>query len=61
MPLYHLLRDEGADHAKKFYVSCCLPDDGPVVEAVGDSRRKAEQAAAAELLKLLTEETAALG
>lgn len=55
LPEYELQREEGADHAKKFHVSCTLLDDGTVVEATGASRRKAEQAAAERLLKLLGE------
>jgi len=50
LPEYHLLREEGADHAKKFHVQCRISDDLNSVEAVGDSRRKAEQAAAAKVL-----------
>jgi ribonuclease-3 len=53
LPEYELQREEGADHAKKFHVSCTLPDDHTVVEAAGNSRRKAEQAAAMLLLQLL--------
>lgn len=55
LPEYELFREEGADHAKKFHVSCTLPDDGTVVEAVGNSRRKAEQAAAKQVMQLLRE------
>lgn len=54
LPEYHLDREEGADHAKKFHVVCRLPDDGTRVEASGASRRKAEQAAAARTLKHLS-------
>jgi ribonuclease-3 len=57
LPEYELTREEGADHAKKFHVSCTLPDDHTVVEANGSSRRKAEQAAAKLLLQLLGEKT----
>ncbi|MCH5378117.1 MAG: ribonuclease III [Planctomycetes bacterium] len=53
LPEYVLERDEGADHAKKFYVSCRLPDSGIQVERTGTSRRKAEQAAAAAALETL--------
>lgn len=56
LPDYSLLREEGADHAKKFHVSCRLPDDGTVMEASGTSRRKAEQAAATEVLGLLRQQ-----
>jgi ribonuclease-3 len=57
LPEYELSREEGADHAKKFHVSCTLPDDGTVVEAAGNSRRKAEQAAARQVLTLLEEKS----
>lgn len=55
LPEYALQNEEGADHAKKFYVSCYLADDGTMVEESGQSRRKAEQAAAARILELLQE------
>lgn len=58
IPEYALQREEGADHAKKFHVSCRLPDDDTVVEASGGSRRKAEQAAATRVLQLLQESAA---
>jgi ribonuclease-3 len=59
LPEYTLLREEGADHAKKFHVQCTVADDGGVVEAAGSSRRRAEQAAAAKMLELLQEAFAA--
>jgi ribonuclease-3 len=53
LPQYSMVGEEGADHAKKFHVSCRLTDDGTVVEESGRSRRKAEQAAASRILELL--------
>ena len=53
LPEYVLLREEGADHAKKFHVRCRIVDDDNVIEASGNSRRKAEQAAAAKALEYL--------
>ena len=50
LPEYALLREEGADHAKKFPVAGRLPDADTTVTADGRSRRKAEQAAAGLLL-----------
>lgn len=50
LPEYELVREEGADHAKTFHVMCRLPPLGLEVVATGDSRRKAEQAAAGNLL-----------
>ncbi len=55
LPEYELLREEGAEHAKRFFVRCRLPDSGREVEAEGGSRRKAEQKAAAGILSELTE------
>ena len=55
LPVYTLHREEGVDHAKTFYVQCQLPDDGLMVEASGNSRRKAEQAAAERVLIELTD------
>lgn len=54
LPEYRLIAEVGAEHAKKFTVHCILPDSSDVAEAIGDSRRKAEQAAAAEMLDQLT-------
>ena len=50
LPIYTLELEEGADHAKTFHVSCSLIDDGRSVSASGSGRRKAEQAAASEML-----------
>ena len=55
LPAYTLLREEGADHAKMFHVQCGLVDGEARTVAAGGSRRKAEQMAADELLKLLTD------
>jgi len=54
LPVYELERQEGADHARKFYVRCFLPDDHVQVIAEGNSRRKAEQSAAGQLLTLVS-------
>lgn len=50
LPVYELVGEEGAEHAKRFHVSCRLEDADVVATAKGTSRRKAEQAAAKELL-----------
>ena len=55
LPEYELQREEGADHAKKFFVTCRIPDDGTEIEASGNSRRNTEQTAAQEVLSLLIE------
>ncbi len=49
LPVYELEFEEGAAHAKTFYVSCTL-DDGMRSEADGSSRSAAEQSAAETLL-----------
>jgi len=53
LPEYDLVSEEGADHAKVFRVVCRLTDDGIAAEECGQSRRKAEQAAAARVLQTL--------
>jgi len=55
IPVYHLQREEGADHAKRFYVICRLQDEDAEVESSGSSRRSAEQAAATLVLRQLQE------
>lgn len=50
LPVYELVAEEGAEHAKRFHVTCRLEDAELAATAVGTSRRKAEQAAADELL-----------
>jgi ribonuclease-3 len=55
LPDYRLIAEEGAEHAKKFTVQVCLADTEEGAEATGDSRRRAEQAAASGMLELLAE------
>lgn len=50
LPVYELVNEEGAEHAKRFNVVCRLEDSGFEAEATGTSRRKAEQAAADAVL-----------
>lgn len=50
LPVYDLVAEEGAEHAKRFTVRCRLEDSGFEAEATGTSRRKAEQAAADAVL-----------
>ena len=54
LPAYTLEFEEGAAHAKTFYVSCVL-DDGMRSEADGSSRGGAEQSAAESMLARLQE------
>ena len=55
LPEYKLILAEGAEHAKRFSIRVRLPDSGVQVEATGDSRRKAEQLAAAKMLQEIDE------
>ncbi len=50
LPVYELVGEEGAEHAKRFKVACRLEDSGFEAEAMGTSRRKAEQSAAEAVL-----------
>ncbi|MEM9293417.1 MAG: ribonuclease III [Acidobacteriota bacterium] len=55
LPEYHLLSTEGPDHDKTFTFQCWV--DGRVVgQGTGSSKKRAEQAAAAEALEALAEE-----
>ncbi len=53
LPKYRLVAESGADHAKQFQVACCVALLDEVVEASAGSRRKAEQAAARQVLARL--------
>ncbi|MEM1411567.1 MAG: ribonuclease III [Pseudomonadota bacterium] len=50
LPVYELVAEEGAEHAKRFTVRCRLVEPAFEAEATGTSRRKAEQAAAQQVL-----------
>lgn len=51
LPVYKLLKTQGPDHARQFFVLCRVEALGIEAEGTGDSRRKAEQAAAAAMLE----------
>lgn len=51
LPQYTLIKTTGEDHEQIFHVSCQLKELKLTAEGHGDSRRKAEQNAAAILLK----------
>lgn len=53
LPAYEVLRTDGPAHKRIFEVSCRLQDSGAAVTATGSSRRRAEQAAAEQLLEQL--------
>ena len=50
LPAYRTVRVGGEPHAQRFTVECSLPQSSKVFTGHGDSRRKAEQAAAASAL-----------
>lgn len=54
LPNYTVLSIEGAAHAQIFRIECRAEAIGLVAEAVGASRRKAEQAAAENVLRMLS-------
>jgi ribonuclease-3 len=53
LPRYELVGESGADHDKEFTLRCTVDDSELAATASGSSRRKAEQAAAEALLRLL--------
>jgi len=52
VPVYEVLKKEGSEHEPVFYIQVCLEGQGTAV-GVGKNKKIAEQAAAAELLKIL--------
>jgi ribonuclease-3 len=57
LPSYEVVDISGSQHAQSFVVRCRLEHDHREVEGKGTSRRRAEQAAAEEMLNQLSEET----
>ncbi|MFE8033185.1 ribonuclease III [Thiohalocapsa marina] len=55
LPDYALADVGGKQHAQRFAVHCRLPDLGLISQGEGTSRRRAEQDAAEQMLKLLQE------
>ena len=53
LPEYTITAVSGSDHAQSFQVECCLPSRKMSTEAVGSSRRRAEQSAASLMLAKL--------
>lgn len=53
LPVYELLGTDGEEHCKTFNVRCVLSEPALECAGSGASRREAEQAAAAEVLKQL--------
>ncbi len=50
LPRYEVLRQEGPEHAKVFWIGCQVPDLNLVAEAEGPSKKNAEQQAAHKIL-----------
>ncbi len=50
-PVYEVVRSQGKDHAKTYWVKCEVNYQSLVSEGTGASRRKAEQSAATEILE----------
>ncbi|WP_196137355.1 ribonuclease III [Aliikangiella sp. G2MR2-5] len=55
-PEYQVTRSSGKDHAKTYWVSCHINYRNYQTEGQGASRRKAEQAAASEILQMIKAE-----
>lgn len=53
LPRYQLSQIEGEDHRQQFHVSCVVTEPPLTTQGYGSSRRRAEQAAAAEALRVL--------
>ncbi len=51
LPVYQVVSETGADHNKQFTVECVVGDVAAVGVATASSRRKAEQAAAEQVLE----------
>jgi len=56
LPDYQVLKVTGEPHDQTFFVECSISTNDNPVQAKGSSRRKAEQAAAAKIIKILSNE-----
>lgn len=56
LPVYELISMLGADHAQTFEVKCSVPITAETTRGLGISRKKAEQAAAENMLILLEDQ-----
>ena len=52
-PEYEVIKESGKDHAKKYWVRCKIDYQSISIDGEGDSRRKAEQAAASEAIEII--------
>ncbi|MFC1747263.1 ribonuclease III [Pseudomonadota bacterium] len=57
LPIYELIKVEGEAHAQTFYIECKVEGLDLAVQGKGVSRRKAEQAAAKEVLSLVNKKS----
>ncbi|MGX5173526.1 ribonuclease III [Aliikangiella sp. IMCC44653] len=56
-PVYEVVRSNGKDHAKTYWVNCHVSYQSLQAEGEGSGRRKAEQAAAAKILEKINNES----
>lgn len=56
LPIYELVNVTGKDHRQKFLVSCTVDELSQTTEGESTSRRKAEQRAASNMLRVLSGE-----
>jgi ribonuclease III len=56
-PVYEVVRANGKDHAKTYWVNCHVSYQSLQAEGEGSGRRKAEQAAAAKILEKINNES----
>jgi len=56
LPIYEVVAVTGKEHDQNFKVSCRVPETSLSAHGQGQSRRKAEQAAASGILELFTDE-----
>lgn len=54
LPDYQIIRSDGKDHNRIYWVTCAVDSLEKSTEGQGSSRRKAEQAAAQKMLELLS-------
>ncbi len=56
LPHYEVVREEGREHNRIYWVTCGVSDKSLNTEGTGSSRRKAEQAAAEKMMEKLLNE-----
>lgn len=53
LPVYTILKIEGAQHQQIFYIECAVPEIAYKTQGTGNNRRRAEQEAALKMLEYL--------